>query len=199
MSDTPPPRSNVALIISLCLNLVLAGIIAMALMRFAMHGPFFGHGGPDPLGESPERAQVHMALSPRTMIHIAPEKADTIRTLIRAHRGRIEALRGESMAARRHVLDVFGAPNFDKAAFEKSVAQMQAADAAFETEILKLATETALTLTPEERQKAAAWHGRGHGRDGHGEGFGMRWRHGHDGDGPPPPEPPPGPQAPPPQ
>lgn len=196
MSDTPPPRSNAPLIISLCLNLVLAGIIAMALMRFAMHGPFFGHGGPDPLGQSPERAQVHMALSPRTMMHIAPEKADTIRTLIQAHRGRIEALRGEAMTARRHVLEVFGAQNFDKAAFEKSVAQMQTADAAFEAEILKLATETALTLTPEERQRAAAWRGRGHGRDGRGEGRGMRWRHGHDGDEPPP-GPPPG--APPPR
>lgn len=191
MSDTPSPRprSNVALIISLCLNLILAGVIAMAVARFVVHGPFFGHGEPDPLGQSPERVQVHMALSPRTMIHLAPEKADTIRALIRAHRGRIEALRGESMVARRHVLEVFGAPNFDKAAFEKSVGQMQAADAAFETEILKLATETALTLTPEERQKAATWHGRGHG--GRGEDHGMGWRRGHDRDGDQPPPPPP--------
>ena len=192
MSDTasPRPRSNVALIISLCVNLVLAGVIAMALIRFAVHGPFFGHGPSDPLGQSPERVQVHMALSPRTMIHVAPEKSDEIRALIQLHRPRIDALRGESMAARRHVLDVFAASNFDKATFEKSVAQMQSADTAFETEILKLATETALTLTPEERQKAAAWHGRGHGGDDRG------WRHGHGHDGEEPPPPPP---APPPQ
>jgi uncharacterized membrane protein len=176
------------------LNLVLAGIIAMALVRFAMHGPFFGHGPSDPLGQSPERVQVHMALSPRTMMHVAPEKADEIRSLIRTHRSRIDALREESMAARRHVLDVFAASNFDKATFERSVAQMQSADTAFETEILKLATETALTLTPEERQKAAAW--RGHRGPGHG----MDWRHGpaHDGDEPPPPgqQTPPGPPPP---
>lgn len=183
MSDTPPPRSNVALIISLCLNLVLAGVIAMALVRFAAHGPFFRHGPSDPLGQSPERVQMHMALSPRTMIHAAPEKADEIRALIQIHRPRIDALREESMMARRHVLDAFAASNFNKATFENSVAQMQSADTAFETEILKLATETALMLTPEERQKAAAW------RSHRGERHEMSWPHGRgrDGDEPHPP------------
>jgi Spy/CpxP family protein refolding chaperone len=198
MSDTasPPPRSNLALIISLCLNLVLAGIIAMALVRFAVHGPLFDRGRPmDPLGQSPERAQLHQALSPRMLMHVAPEKADQIHSLLRAHRARIEELRTASMAARRHTLEVFGASNFDKATFEKALAQMQAADSAFESEILKVVSETALTLTPEERQKAAAW--RGH----RGDDRGMRWRHSHGPDGgeaPPPGQQPP-PAPPPPQ
>lgn len=182
---SPAPRSNIALIISLCVNLLLAGVIVIPLVRFAMHGPIFGHRMPDPLGQSPERVQVHMALSPRTMLHVAPEKSDEIRALIQTHRPRIDALRAESMAARRHVLDVFGAQNFDKAAFEKSVAQMQAADAAFETEILKLSTEAALRLSPEERQQAAAWHRRGFER-GPGD-RGQWWRHGRGDDEPPPP------------
>lgn len=199
MSDqaSPPPRSNAALIISLCVNLLLAGIIAIPLVRFAMHGPMFGHGMPrDALGQSAERVQVHQALSPRTLMHVAPEKAAEIRGMIEAHRPRIEELRARSMAARRHVLDVFATRNFDKAAFEKALADMQVADSAFESEILKLASDAALTLTPEERERAIAWHGRGF----RGPGYGMGWRHGrgHGGDGPPlPPEAPAGQQPPP--
>ncbi len=195
MSDpiSPAPRSNTALIISLCVNLLLAGVIAIPLVRFAMHGQAFGHRMPDPLGQSPERVQVHMALSPRTMLHVAPEKSDEIRALIQTHRPHIEALRAQSMTARRHVLDVFGAQNFDKVAFEKAVAQMQVADAAFETEILKLSTEAALVLSPEERQRAAAWHRRGFDFGRHG---GSGWRHERGDDDPPQPHGPPPPPPP---
>ncbi len=127
---------------------------------------------------------------------VAPEKSDEIRGLIRAHRPQIEALRERSIAVRRHVLDVFTAKNFDKAAFEKSLAEMQAADSAFEGEILKLASEAAQTLTPEERQKAAAW--RGHGFRGNGHGMGWRHGRGYGGGGPPPDQEPPGQPPPPP-
>jgi uncharacterized membrane protein len=183
-SASPPSRSNVALIISLCVNLLLAGIIVTAVVRFAMHGPWFGQRMPDPLGASVERAELHQMLSPRLLMHIAPDKADNIRNIIDTHRARIDALRANSMAERRHVMDVFGAPTFDKVAFGKALARMRAADSVFEAEILQVVSETADTLTPEERQKAAAWRGRGHGF-GHGMGWGHGRGHGRGNGGPP--------------
>lgn len=174
MSDpvSPPPRSsNAALIISLCVNLLLAGLIAIPLVRFAFHGPFFGR---PPMGDAlgppgVERAQMHQMLSPRTLMHAAPDKADKIKAVLDTHRERIDTLRGQSMAARRKVMDVFGAAMFDQAAFDKALTDMQAADGAFEKEILKVVSETAGTLSPEERQNAAKWRsfrGRGHWRHG---------------------------------
>ncbi len=200
MSDTAshPGRSNVALIISLCINLLLAGVIVMALLRFAVHGPLFGGRVPIPAGPGAGRAQMHQTLSPRLLMHVAPEKSDEIRALVHAHRARIDALRADSMAARRAVMDAFTASRFDKAAFEKALTHMQAADAALETEILKVVSDAALTLTPEERQRAATFRSLGHG---FGEGHGRRWRHGRGGrarDLPPPPPPPPPGQEPPP-
>lgn len=173
MSDpvSPPPRSsNVALIISLCVNLLLAGLIAIPLVRFAFHGPFFGRPPMgDALGPRVERVQMHQMLSPRTLMHAAPDKADKIRSVLDSHRERIDALRDQSMAARRKVMDIFGAAAFNQAAFDKALADMQAADGAFEREILKVVSETAGTLSPEERANAAKWRpfrGRGHWRHG---------------------------------
>lgn len=183
MSDSPSPRapSNAPLIISLCVNLLLAGLIVIPLVRFAFLGPMFRPPMSDPLGPGMERGQMHQMLSPRMMIHAAPEKADKIKAVIDGHRGRIDELRGQSMAARRKVMDVFGAAKFDSAAFDKALTDLQAADAAFEKEILKVVSETAGTLTPEERQKAAQWHDRPMM-------FRGGWPRDHEmGDGPPPP------------
>jgi uncharacterized membrane protein len=189
---SPRPRSNVALIISLCVNLLLAGVIATALMRFALHGPMFGHHGFDRSpAQNAERVQVRQALSPRVLMHVAPEKEDQIRAVLRTHHDRIDALRGEAMATRRHVLDVFEAQKFDKAAFGEALKRMQVADAALETEVLQVVSESADLLTPDERHKVATWQGRGFG----GEGHGMHWRHGRDDRD----RPPPGEQQPPPQ
>lgn len=184
MSDPVAPRapSNVPLIISLCVNLLLAGLIAIPLVRFALHGPMFRPPMHDALGPGMERAQLHRMLSPRTLMHIAPDKVDKIKAVLDSHRGRIDELRAQSMTARRKVMDVFGAAKFDQPAFDKALADMQAADSAFEKEILKVVSETAGTLTPEERQKASQW------RD-----HPMMFRHGwhHEdrgmGDEPPPP------------
>lgn len=192
MSDTPsaPRTGNLPLIISLCINLLLAGVIAIPLVRFAMHGPYFGgrmeH---DALGPGPERAQMHQMLNPRALLFAAPDKSDQIRAVLRAHHDRVAQLRAQSMAARRKVIETFSAPQFDKAAFEKSLADMQAADIAFEGEILKVVSETAGMLSPEERRRAAAFHPRPEMfRDrGHGWGRGDRER----GDSPPPRDPPP--------
>jgi uncharacterized membrane protein len=187
MSDTTPvpPRPNhLPLIISLCVNLLLAGVVAVPLVRFAMYGPMFGRPPMhETFGQGAERMQVRMMLSPRALMHAAPEKSDKIKSIIEAHHDKIAALRADSMAAHQKVVDVFSAPQFDKAAFAKSLAEMQAADAAFESEILKAVSETVAILSPEERRKAAEFHGRPQMMDHH-----RFWFHGRgNADGPPPP------------
>jgi uncharacterized membrane protein len=181
------PRSNhLPLIISLCVNLLLAGVIAIPLVRFAMYGPMFGrpmmH---DVMGPGSERNQVHQMLSPRALMYAAPEKTDSIKTVLRAHHDRIAQLRTDATAARRKVIEAFSAQQFDKAAFEKSLAGMQAADAAFESEILRTVSETVALLSSDERRKAMEFRPRPPMFGDHGR----RWGHGDRdrGDGPPPP------------
>jgi uncharacterized membrane protein len=178
----PSGPSHLTLIISLCLNFLLAGVIVMAVVRFTFFRPepFLPGAPPAPLAGSLERGQMHAMLSPRTLMYVAPEQRERIFALIQAHHPKIAALRSESMAARQEVMRLFSAPAFDQAAFDQALARTQHADAALETEILAIVSQTAGTLTPEERAAAAKAAGRGHGF-----GHGMRWRHGQGGDGPP--------------
>ena len=177
----PPGRTgwNIALIVSVCLNLVLAGVIAMAVYRFAGHPPPFGHGGP--MGGMADRVQVRQIMSPRILSHVAPAKADAIHAAAGPHRARLDPLRAAATAARREVLRLYAAPVFDKPAFDAALAKLQAADAALEIEVFKMASDTAAVLSPEERHKALEWQPRDHGfRDG-------PHRGGPDGAGSPPP------------
>jgi Spy/CpxP family protein refolding chaperone len=185
-----PPRRNVALIVSICVNLVLAGIIAMAVFRFQFRPPLIapigGHSGPvsGPL----ERQQVRQLMSPRLLMRVAPDKRGAIRDIAQPYRHDLDGLRDASAAARREVVRLYTAPVYDKAAVERALAKMQAADSAFELKLTKVATEAGGLLTPEERQAVIAWQPRGFhgsgGRHGHGDGFGR----GDDGQ-PPPPQP----------
>ena len=184
MSSESAPRGgwNVALIISLCLNCLLAGVIVMAVLRFTMIRPLFAPEAPAvPPGAGMGRGLWQMQpLSPHTMIGVAPGKTGQIRAILDAHREQVHALRQSSFEARRETWRLFSAPDFDQAAFDKSLAKLQSADAALETEILKVVSESAATLSPEERRAMAdapAEWGRGRGH-GHGHGRGHGWRRG---------------------
>jgi hypothetical protein len=192
MSDVTHPdgRWNIALIVSLCLNFLLAGVILTAVLRFSLHRPE-PLPPPPPMAAGLERGQMHAMLSPRTLMRVAPDKTGAIFAVIGKHHGRIDALRAGSMAARQEVMRLFSQDKLDRPALDKALAQMQQGDAALETEILAIVSETAVVLTPQERRAAAAEaakRGRGHG-------FGGGWRHhgpgGPDGPGGPPDEPPP--------
>lgn len=181
MSAVPPParpRWNVTLIVSLCVNLLLAGVIAMAVARFGWPQPLFPmESGQGPMPGQFERQQVHQIMSPRVLMHVAPDKQDALRAVTKAHRERLDSLRAASIDARREVLRLYTAPSYDKLAIDAALIRMQAADAAFEIEMLKIAAETGAVLTPEERQKVIQFQPHGHGGPGW-------YRHG-DGDGPP--------------
>jgi uncharacterized membrane protein len=181
MSNESQPRraSNVALIISLCLNFLLAGLIVMALVRLSMMHPLLGtwmsgnFRGGHGMGHGMWQMET---LSPQAMMIAAPGKAERIRAIIEAHRTPIHALRMSSFDARDEAARQFAAPVFDKNAFDQSLAKLRSADSALEAEVLKAVAECAAILSPEERRAAAAvppdW-GRGHGRH-HGRGQQLR-------------------------
>jgi len=156
MMPQPAPRTHTALIVSLCVNLLLAGVIAMAAVRHFMQPP------EPPIAaqaaQPPERAQMRQLLSPRFLSHVVPEQAVKIREIVDAHHEKMNHLKVESNAARREVLALFGAPVLDKEGLTKALARTQVADAAVLSEVMLVTAEIAPILTPEQRKKAADWH-----------------------------------------
>ncbi len=173
MITQPAPRTNIALIVSLCVNLLLAGVIAMAAYRHWTQPPE----APSISSLPPERAQMRQLLSPRFLSHVAPDQAVKIRDIVDAHREKLDRLKVEANAARREVLTLFGTPVLDKDALTKALARTQIADAAVEAEVMHISAEIAPVLTPEQRKKAGDWHGH------HMMGM-MGWHPGPDGDHP---------------
>ncbi|MDE2181639.1 MAG: periplasmic heavy metal sensor [Alphaproteobacteria bacterium] len=170
-----PRAANVALIVSVCLNLILVGLIVTAVVRVMAFHPMFGPGIGPPDGHG---VPIQRVLAPHAMIMAAPGERDRIHAVIQAHREQITKLRSDALNARREVMRQFTQPNFDKAAFDAALARMHAADIALEAEVLKIVSDSAATLTPDERRSVAAqaredhagrfWggHGRAHGGEG---------------------------------
>jgi len=196
-APAPSSKSHVALIISLCINLILVGLVAVPIVRMHFFAPPFG--GPGMMGFHPHGHgmmlwQMQQSLTPQAFQRAAPAKADKIKAIMESHHDRFRQLGASSIDARRQAFEVFSQPNFDKKAFDGALGRVQAADAALEKEILSVVSESAVTLTPEERKAVAAeregrggwlWHRR----------FGDRF-----GDhGPPPPDDLPPDRPPPPQ
>jgi uncharacterized membrane protein len=166
MSNGSPQRnSNVALIVSLCLNLLLAGVIAIGGFRAFHHGSMFGGGH----GHGRGGSGIH------ALMHLVPAETDKIKNVVAAHNDRVLKLRSEAMEARRAALRAFAAPDFNRQAFDRSLERVRGADAALEAEELKVVSESAATLTPDERRAAAerarAHKGFGMHRGGGGRGF----------------------------
>lgn len=165
MSNGSPQRnSNLALIVSLCINLILVGLIAMGGFRAFHHGWMFGGGHGFGRGGSASHA----------LMHLVPAETDKIKNVIAAHNDRVLQLRSKAMEARRATLGVFAAPDFNRQAFDRSLERVRSADAALEAEELKVVSESVATLTPDERRDAAErarahWgFGMHHGGEGHG-------------------------------
>lgn len=159
MSEPAAPRFNTALIVSLCVNLLLAGVIATAAIRFYTHQPDMPPPGPQaqPSNSPPERAQVRQLLSARYLSRLLPQKSAQIQAIADAHHAKIEKLKGEALDARREVLRVFSEPELNRADLDKALTRMQAADLAVGTEVIHAATEIAPLLSPEERKRVADW------------------------------------------
>ncbi|MGC9952767.1 MAG: periplasmic heavy metal sensor [Rhizomicrobium sp.] len=164
-NGSPQRKSNLVLIVSLCVNLILVGVIAMGVFRVFHHGPMFGGGHGFGRGE----------LAPHALTHLVPAETDKIKNVVAAHRDRILLLRSDAMAARQDVQRIFAAPDFNQKAFDQSLERVGAADAALEAEEMKVVSESVATLAPDERRADAEWamaH-RGFGMHHRGEGHGF--------------------------
>jgi len=143
----PERKSNVALIVSLCLNLLLIGVIAMGIFRVFHPGMMFG------MGHGFGRGQGMHA--PLVLMHLVPAESDKIKGILASHRDRMTFLGRDAMDARHQVMHTFVDPAFSKQAFDQALDRMRTADAAFEAEQTKIVSESVATLTPEERRAAA--------------------------------------------
>lgn len=142
-------RPSILLIVSLCLNVALIGLVAIALTRFGMHGfePHDAKGG----------------LSAQALMRMVPTERAKIEVLVAARRGRLRELRAAATQARADSFSVLTSSGFDPAAFARSLAAVQSADAALETETLTLTAESIAVLTPAERARVAQSVRRPHG------------------------------------
>lgn len=185
---------GVALIISLCLNLLIIGAGAMLLWRIhetiparmgagavALPPPVAADGQPPRWGHDKWHGSGHgkgrgMAfglgrgpLNPHMLMAAVPQKADAIRAVLEAHRDTLDGLRDQALTARFQAGKVLAADDYTPARFDAALEAVRAADVALEAEVLKTVAECANLLTPEERRavlsKGLHKRGRWHRRD----------------------------------
>ena len=110
--NVPPQRkSNIALIVSLCLNLLLVGVIAMGTFRMLHPGMMFGMGFGRGLGPH----------APYALMHLIPAESDKIKGVLAAHNDRVRSLGHDAMDARHQVMRTFVDPAFSQSAFDQAL------------------------------------------------------------------------------
>jgi uncharacterized membrane protein len=147
MSDpaaAPKRQPSVLLIVSLCLNLALIGLIAITYMRTGMPH-FAGHEG----------REGKVTLSAQALMRMVPSEEAKIKSILDAHRKQLRELRQHAIQARGEAFSLLEAHTFKADDFAKSLAAVQSADAALETETMKVTAESVAVLTPAEREAVA--------------------------------------------
>lgn len=147
MSDPavlPKRQPSVLLIVSLCLNLALIGLIAITFMRTGMHH-FGGREGHEGRGGK-------VALSAQALMRLAPGEEAKIQGILDSHRKQLRELRQQAMQARSEAFHFLESRDFKPDDFARSLAAVQSADAALEAETMKVTAESVAALTPAERE-----------------------------------------------
>lgn len=106
VSPPPAPRRawlRRALVGSLCVNLLLLGVMGGAILR---------HGGPP----APPPAGIDPMSLMRVMRNLPDDQRDEAREILRAHRPKYEASRPARIASRRAIAEALEAEPFDGAA-----------------------------------------------------------------------------------
>lgn len=185
MNDHPSPPSTklpravtAALIVSLCLNCLFAGVLIAFLWHSytqpsapgsdqTMMGPRHGFGTGRGMGHGMGFGLSHSPLDPHLLAEVAPEKAPAIRTILDAHRGKLDALRQTALTARDDAARILTSESYTPEAYGRALSAVQMADTAMESEILAIVAQTSAVLTKEERQDVMrrrhtmAWDRRG--------------------------------------
>ena len=142
-SVTPRHQPSVLLIVSLCLNLALIGLVAITLVRGGMGMHRF------------EPREAKLTLNAQSLMRMVPAEENKIQNIVDAHRKRMHELRRDAMQARAESFRLLEDRDFKANDFEKSLAAVQTADAALEAETMKVTAESIAILTPQERAEVA--------------------------------------------
>jgi uncharacterized membrane protein len=144
MADAVPSRGRtIALVVSLSLNLLLVGLIAVVLSRAA--------GGA--LAVAQPGGQLAPALIARGL---PPEAQDKIRGVQAEHRDAMMEARRGARQARQAALRAFAAPDYAPGAFSDALERVRAADGKLEEEAILMLRDTVNGLTPDERKTVVA-------------------------------------------
>jgi len=137
-----PARSgpSVLLIVSLCVNVALIALVAIAVLR---------------AGPRTFEPRKEGALGAHALMRMVPAETAKIQAVIDSHHQRMRELREQAMQARAESFRALTASEFDAGAFAKSLAAVQNADAALEAESLKVTADSVAVLTPAEREHVA--------------------------------------------
>jgi uncharacterized membrane protein len=142
----PNQWRNILLVVSLCLNVALVGVLGVGAVRIlaaVRAAPFIGQ----PAGP----------LAPgQVMRSLSPERRAQLQAIMRQHRPQLVRLRQQARAARQDTFRAFSAPGFDNAAYAAALEKVSAADSALEDEAVAQAKDLVAALTPDERQKIIA-------------------------------------------
>ncbi|HXM83370.1 MAG TPA: Spy/CpxP family protein refolding chaperone [Burkholderiales bacterium] len=139
---------------------LLAGIGSKAFAHGGRHG--FGAGPIDPaeMNERIERFVKHLAVEARA----TPDQQEKLAVIAKDAAKELAPLREQAREARRQAIELFSAPNVDRAAIEKLRAtQIRLADGA-SRRLTQALADAAEVLTPEQRKtlaERAARHRRG--------------------------------------
>ncbi len=147
MSDpqaSPRARRGVStiLIVSLCFNFFLAGIVVLGTIRAIARGA--------------AAIPVRQLLMPQAVKLLLPDSEQgKLNAVIDAHRDALNKFRDQAIETRAESFRAFTAGDFDVAKFTASLDAIRAADSALEEEAMKSMAETAARLTPQERRMVA--------------------------------------------
>ena len=182
----PKPKRSTTLIVSLCINFFLVGVIAAGALGALHH---FQRSGGDRDG-----------FDPRALMHMLPDARRTeLEPLLHGSRDEVRALLDAARDAREDAYRAFKQETFDAAAFDAAMTKVRTADDAVARATQTIIAEIAAKLSPDERARLARhlierrWDDHRGGRHGP---FGGD-RDELDDDGPEGPPPPSSPSAPP--
>ncbi len=135
----------VALVVSVCLNVFVAGLIA---------------GRATGIRPGPDRAASGGGLE-RFMATVPAEARPVIRRALRENRGGLQGMVAEVRAARQDAAAIVAREPFDEAAFEAAMAAVRARSEALQATVHGVIAEALADLPPEVRgEMAERWGGR---------------------------------------
>jgi uncharacterized membrane protein len=140
----PAQRRGVStiLIVSLCFNFFLAGIVVLGTLRAIQRGHAV--------------APVRQLLMPQAVKLLLPENEQTeLDDIIAAHKDALNKYRDQAVESRAIAFREYESKDFDAAKFSADLEAIHSADTALEEEAIKSMSETAAKLTPQERQTVA--------------------------------------------